>query len=439
MNTEEIKKYIKDKTNGTFTIISGNYINNMSVMAIRHNTCKYEFNQSTKNILNSYRKNKGGCPKCAAESRKKNLTQPVSFKEFKAKFAECNNENEYILMSKTYTDNKTKITVKHKECGNIYDVRPNDFQQGYRCPKCAKTKIGLSKNELDLSKILKDAFKDEKIILNDKKIINPFELDIYFPDKKIAIEYDGLYWHSEERNGRPDNLLNKTNLCKEKGIRLIHVFEDEYISKKDLVVSKILHILGHNDGDVIYARKCNVVELNDVKLKNSFLNENHMQGADRSVLNLGLMYENELVGIMTLANLRISLGQHTKDGTYELSRFATVTNRRIIGGFGKLWKYFIRNYDFDSIITYADYRWSEGSVYLTNGFKLSHISKPNYWYSTKSGSYERFHRYNFRKQLLKEKFPEIYSDDKTEKQIMQEAKYIRIYDCGNLVFRYENE
>ena len=139
---------------------------------------------------------------------------------------------------------------------------------------------------------------------------------------------------------------------------------------------------------------------------------------------------------MSFIKLRKALGRNNKDGVYELSRFAGKLNTTIIGGFSKLLKYAINNYDIKEIITYADLRFTRQNqnVYLKNNFVLDHISKPSYFYLDKNAK-KRYYRFNVRKQVLKEKFPNIYDDKKTETQIMKEAGYYKIWDCGNLVYK----
>ena len=63
------------------------------------------------------------------------------------------------------------------------------------------------------------------------------------PKLHIAIEYNGLRWHSEEFNKDKNYHLNKLIKCNEKGIRLIQIFEDEWIEKQEIVLKKIKHIL----------------------------------------------------------------------------------------------------------------------------------------------------------------------------------------------------
>lgn len=258
---------------------------------------------------------------------------------------------------------------------------------------------------------------------NNRSILNGKELDIFLPDKNIAIEYNGLYWHSElfvDKNYH----INKTNLCNDKGVRLIHIFEDEWLFKPDIVKSRIKNILGLTQNK-IYARKCIIKEINS-DLTREFLDNNHIQGNVASKIKIGLYYNNELVSLMTFAQSRTIMGG--KPNEYELIRFSNKLNTNIIGGASKLLKYFIKTYEPKKLISYADLRWSTGNLYNELGFKFIHNSKPNYWYVTND---KRKHRYGYRKSIL---IKEGYDSNKSEHQIMLERGIHRIYDCGNKLY-----
>jgi hypothetical protein len=294
------------------------------------------------------------------------------------------------------------------------------------CRKCNPTRY-TSKGELALLEYIKSIYSGI-IIHQERKIIENTELDIYLPTEKIAIEYNGLYYHSELFGKERNYHLNKTEKCKRKGIFLIQIFEDEWIFKKNIVKQRLKHIL-NKDNDKIYARNC-IVQKISYQDKKKFLEINHIQGNDTSFFNTGLFYKNELVALMTFSKPRIALGIINKNnGLYELSRFCMSKN--IIGGAGKLLKYFERNINPKKLYSYADRRWSNGNLYLTLGFKLDSMTSPNYWYFNKNSIPMREHRFNYRKSKL---LKEGYDENLTEWQIMQIKKYNRVWDCGNFKF-----
>ena len=339
--------------------------------------------------------------------------------------------------SKSRGENRVKKKYPYlcKNCGKEFiDWMDLSYKKTPRCPDCfPKYK---SRSEAELLIFIK-SLVDSEIIENDRVILDGYEIDIYIPEKGIGIEFNGLYWHSELKGKNKDYHLKKLDKCNSKGIRLITIFEDEWVYKKEIVKDKLIHILGKSKKEKIYARKCKVSVI-DSKTKNVFLDKNHIQGKDKSLIKLGLYYNGEIVGVMTFAKPRISLGQKKSlDGEYELVRFATDNNYIVIGGFGKIFKYFKDNYDWKKIITYADRRWSNGEVYKKNNFELSHASSPSYWYLKLQGNEQRrYHRYSFRKDILKTKYPDVYDENLTEYEIMKRLKYDRVWDCGNLTFIY---
>jgi len=265
-----------------------------------------------------------------------------------------------------------------------------------------------------------------EVISSNRNIIYPLELDVVIPSKKIAIEYNGNYWHSEEAGKNNTYHINKTNRCLEKGYRLIHIFEDEWINKRKIVKSRIKNILGLTKYR-IYARKCKVEEISGHN-KDEFLEKYHIQGSDKSSVKLGLFYKNRLVAVMTFGKRRYD----DKEGV-ELIRYATISNFNIIGGAGKLLSHYRKQHIGETIISYADKRWSLGNLYKQLGFTLIRESPPNYWYMNNENKLNRLSRQQYMKHMLKDKL-EKFDESLTEVENMKNNGYKRIWDCGNYVF-----
>lgn len=315
---------------------------------------------------------------------------------------------------------------------NEFKILKNNYFSRYRlktniCTKCNPISQSSSISELDL----KNYIIDDLNLNAEKKIINGCEIDIYVEEKNIGIEYNGLYWHSVTAKNIDVNYhLNKTILCENNNVHLIHVFEDEWLHKRDIIKSIIKTKLGKCENK-IYARKTEIREIFDNKLIKNFLNENHIQGFIGSKYKIGLFYNGELVSIMTFGNKRIALGQKVTNNTsFEMLRFCSKINTHVIGGGSKLLNYFIKKYDPKEIISYADRRYSNGNLYEKLGFTLIGVTKPNYWYF-KRKELIRYHRFNFRKSNL---IKMGYDVNKTENEIMKELDYFKIYDCGNYKF-----
>lgn len=402
-------KNINLKNNNFFNVKS---VSDNSAVCI----CKTCGKESVKSIYNV---NKYGCKYCAGNVQK-------TTEEIKNKISEITN-NEYELLNE-YENSHSDLIIMHKKCGKAFITNSINFISGnHRCPYCCASLF-----QKEIYDFIKNIFPDA--INNDRKILKDInkELDIYIPSKKVAIECNGLYWHREDIVSKNDALI-KLNTCTQKGIRLITIFEDEFEESKELVLEKISHILGCNSSEKLYARKCVVKEV-PAGEKNMFLNKYHIQGTCCSSINLGLYYLDELVAVMTFAKPRCGIGQNkNRKNKIELTRFATTNKYRVIGGFSKLISYFIKKYVCDEIYSYGDLRWLDinNNVYIKNGFILDHVNEPNYWYFFGK---KRYHRFGFRKDAIKNKFPEIYDKNLTEFEMMDHTKYKRIWDCGTAVF-----
>jgi len=281
----------------------------------------------------------------------------------------------------------------------------------------------VSSAEIEIFNFIK-SLNVNNIVQNSRKIISPYEIDIYLPDYNLAIEYNGLYWHS---NYDKNYHINKTNLAKKNGIRLIQIFEDEWLFKKEIVKGRLRNFLNKNENK-IHARKCLIKEIKS-KEKNLFLEKYHIQGKDLASIKLGAFFENKLVGVMTFSRYRKALGRTPVKNEYELSRFAIIHNTNITGLASKLYKFFIRNYFPKKIISYSDLRWNTGNVYLKLGFEKIKTTNPNYWWCKNK---KRFYRYKYRKSQLTNM--KHYSKEKTEKEIMLLNGFKQVYDCGHLLF-----
>ena len=310
-------------------------------------------------------------------------------------------------------------------CQSMFNITKQYFYpskyRGPRCLTCDNNYSYISKDEQDIVNFIKDNTSYE-VYQNDRNLLSGKEVDIYIPDLKLAIEYNGLYWHSEQYKNK-DYHITKTKILENKGIHLIHIFEDEWHSSKEIVQSRLNNLL-LNTHKRIFARKCIVKEI-DSSIANKFLRENHIQGSGRSNYRLGLYYNETLVSVMTFSKSNIS----RKINDWEINRFCSLLNVNVIGGCGKLFKQFIECNDPLKVISYADKRWSKGNVYSKIGFKKLSETPPNYWYF-KANDLSRYHRFALRKNE---------NDDQslTEWQNRRNQGWHRIWDCGHIKFIWE--
>ena len=267
-------------------------------------------------------------------------------------------------------------------------------------------------------------------IQNTRKILpSKLELDFYIPDHKIAIEICGLFHHAIDnpRNKNPNINYHKNKLleCEKLGIRLITIFEDEWVFRKTSCINYIKNILGNNTQPKIFARKCTVEEVSFLEIK-QILTDNHIQGAPPfSQVSVCLKYEGKIVSVMCFSHQR---GKSNQPNLWDLTRFCN-NGCKVIGAAGKLFAYFIKTYNPEKVISFADARWSQGDVYYKIGFKMEHFINPDYWY-VKNGV--RYHKAGFAKSKLQNKGIDVTR--KTEREIMREQGFLRIYDCGKYRF-----
>lgn len=262
------------------------------------------------------------------------------------------------------------------------------------------------------------------ISTHDKKILQGKEVDIFLPNLNIGIECDGVYWHSEKKGKDKNYHLEKTLLARNNGVKLIHIFENEWLFKQDIVKSRLSTLLGKNK--TIYARKLKL-ETVSTNLERCFLEENHLQGYVNSKICYGLFdSDNQLVSMMSFGKSRF-----TNTSEWELIRYSAKNNYSVVGGASRLLSHFKKNYTPLSIISYCDLRWFTGEMYRKIGFSFDHNSTPNYFYIETDGSLSS--RLKYQKHKLKTKLNN-FDPQLTEWQNMQINGFDRIWDCGNSVW-----
>lgn len=386
------------------------YVDYISPLTLICNTCGNEFSQTPQKHFVGH-----GCPYCNGGMR-----QTLDWFLDRAKMV---HGDKYDYSKVEYVNTKTKVKIICPDHGE-FEQRVENHINGMGCPKCGHHISKWEQEVFDyIQSINPNAIQSERTILNGK------EIDIFLPDYNIGIECDGLLFHSEKYKEKKYH-INKTELCESKGVRLIHIFEDEWENKRTILKSMFLNMF-HKTSNRIFARKC-IIKNVPTHDKTLFLDNNHVQGRSNSSVNLGLYYNDELVALMTFGKPRINMGGDTSDGSWELVRFCNKLNTNVIGGASKLFKAFIKQYSPKKVVSYSDKRWATGNMYDKLGFTHSHDSAPNYFYIIGK---ERKNRFNFRKSIL---LKDGYDANKTEHEIMLERGIYRIYDCGTKVWIWSN-
>ena len=341
------------------------------------------------------------------------------------------NEMNYEYISSNTTHDI--FTLKCPKCNTIINnILRQNINYHYRnktdiCPKCGYNDKFRSNFEKD---VVNEILKFYKYDVQQNRQYLGLECDIICPKNKIAIECNGLYWHSELFKDKFYH-QNKKKLIEEKGYNLITIWEDDWNDtiKKQIIISRLKSKLNSIENK-IYARKCIIKEI-DGKYTKQFLEKNHLQGYAPSSINIGLYYNNDLVCLTTFSKNRKSISGN-REG-YELIRMCNKINTEVIGGFSKLIKYFINVYNPKALYSYSDLDWVKmnNNSYEKIGFGILKITTPDYKWCVKG---IRKNRLLFQKKNL---INQGYDSSKTEIQIMHENKFYRIFGTGNLLLEYK--
>lgn len=419
---------------------------------------------------------RGQCPKCA--KKKKRQEREDQLKQYLLETI----QNDYILCSK-YKDDISPVKLKHTLCGHTFKVTPNSFKKGTRCEYCRKESVigparerlksfisedfelleytgsgnratfkckkcnsdfthfpssmyrgsgcpncdnipSRSKGELEMYQFIKEYYPNAKNNIrfrNDDG--NVLELDIYIEELNLGIEFDGLYWHSDKVKGA-DSMHQKQIFFEKFGIRVVHIFEDEWENKKENVKKYLRHLIRKDENEKISARKCKFSTiLKETAIE--FLNRNSLIIYDDSDIFIGAFYKDELVAVMSFRILS------EKNKKYYLKSFAT--SKTIYGCFKKMVDYFLSEYSGKHIIAKIDLRFSSEhkNILSDNGFVFFKKEDPDFYYCQGTKRYPEKH---FNKKTIKHLYPEIFNEDLSAYEMMEKSSYFRVYNCGKVVY-----
>ena len=331
------------------------------------------------------------CPLCGKKMRSLTLSHlkychGIDMREFKAKFPD------FDVLSRSMYEKVTEI-----QC------------LANKAPR--KKHSYISKQEMEIREFLDNngiAYETNRQILEGK------EIDILIPSKRIGIEIDGLKWHSEFFGKKgPKYHIGKTELANRHGYGLIHIFEDEIVNQKEIVLDKLSHILWlHVHLERVYARKVQVKEIS-IEQANEIFAKYHLKGVIDSGTCVGGFYGGKLVGAMSLQNMH-----HDE---WLITRCATKTDRIYVGLVGKLFHHFVKLHNPSKVTSFCDRRWtidSDSSVYAKIGFKHIGAVEPSFdYYNCNKGRYVRI--------------PPSESD---KAENMLNLGYDRIWNCGKFEY-----
>lgn len=352
----------------------------------------------------------GDCPQCADGNRQSELSW--SFADFLA-ISQKNHIIQFDYSLVQWTKANSTITVICPEHGTFKCHARYHAHGTNSCAQC-----GLSQPQNILTSRLKSA--GYQIEINNRDLIKPYEIDIFLPQHNVGIECNGIYYHSynaPETTEQKRRHQIKTDVSSAAGIQLLQFTDNEIKHRSDLIISMIKSKTGQSHR--IYARHCEIRWLKNADTKD-FLDNNHMGGFRPARFSIGLYHHNCLVGVLTIS----------KNAQYEweIIRSAYVANTIVIGGFAKMLRHFMRVHNPATIMTYADRRFSSGRSYISNGFNIIAITKPNYQYCKSENTWSRqyFQKHKLRNRL-KNYYPEL-----SESLNMFANGYRRLWDAGHI-------
>ena len=323
-------------------------------------------------------------------------------------------------------DARSHVKFKCEKCGTVSVEQPQFIKrrtdEGLTpCTHCHPKNAPVSLEEAEVRSFVESL--GLKVDHYDRGFLGEYGADIVVESAKTIIEYDGIYWHSELYKDSRYHLEKKL-LAEEKGYRLIHIFSDEWVYNRPIVESRLRYLFGCAGMERVNARDCEVREVAPAVYR-KFLEENHIQGPVNSRWALGLYRGERLVSLMTFGSSRF------EDDTVELLRFCSDRSLSVPGAAGKLFSHFVKAHpEVTGMTSYADMRWSAGDAFYTKlGFELESMSEPGYFIV--DGDVRR-NRMNYQRHKLAGPGDE----GKTEHEITLERGLFRIYDCGQLKYRW---
>lgn len=383
---------------------------------------------------------KQGCSKCAVYTRGVHKsTQPrlltaITKKanaaiNFEAKAKQVHGDA-YEYSKVVYDNARAPVEIICKSHGSFLQTPGKHTNSKQGCPQCSHHK---SKGEAEIAKILKKfTIVQERV----RSLIAPKELDIYLPEHNMAIEYCGEYWHAsfnaEEETKTKHRHYDKYKSTYLKGIRLLTIYESEWLDRKPQIVRLLRASIGKLRGKVM-ARKCVVGEVTHADAV-KFFDKYHVQGGKGAGIYYGLYHNKVLVACMRFSYGINDRGAAAKNKEWTLSRYATRV--RVVGGASKLYNTFVKEHNPEVVKSFSDNRYFTGGMYEKLNFKLEEETAPDYQvWSPKLGLKPKA-QYQRRCLSKMQKLHDVVSDfdAKTDVRSEREITYSlgcgRIYDCG---------
>jgi Zn finger protein HypA/HybF involved in hydrogenase expression len=373
---------------------------------------------------NHYR-GKQGCPQC--KGKRIQLSKQMSFTDFVQK-AHKKHGNKFTYSYTEWTNVLTGSVQVHCTHGVHTQSPVNHLAGKVPCPKCGDKK---SRGELEVADMLSIFCTLRQ---RDRQQIKPKELDIFIPDKNIAIEYHGMYYHAhhtaEDELRDRYKTYDKYMACAAKGIRLITIYESEWQERRKQIIRLLRNAIGATKGKLM-ARKCQLQTVEPPEAT-AFFDRYHPQGGAGYGVHYGLYWKGKLVACVRFTFGINDRGSSTRQWT--LARYATRIN--VVGGASRLFKAFLQEHQYPTVKSFSDNRYFSGAMYEQLGFVLEEECKPDYQvWSPKIGLRPKAH---YQRRHIPQRISEhkigLEFDPNTDARTEREMTYLmgcgRIYDCG---------
>lgn len=369
-----------------------------------------------------------GCPECSGH-------RPVTKEKFLER-ANAVHGDRYGYAQAVYKGLKEPIEVSCALHGSFWPS-PQNHVKGSGCPECAREQTtSVAENEIGEWVVSLGL----SVIRNDRLVLDGLEIDVFMPSMKFGIEYNGAYWHSEERLRHPRFHELKAYKAEKKGIRLVTVWDYDWRDRPEFVKSMLLHQMRMESGPKINARDCDARKITD-QVASSFYDQTHIQGsAWKSIANYGLFENAKLVAAMSFSQGSSRRGK-SGDDEWELTRFSTIGSVR--GGAGKLMAAFVREFNPNAIWSFSDRQHFSGGLYQSIGFqrdgnvaadyRVYHEATKKFWHKS------AWQRKNIPKRLAELGIDEPFNpitDPRTEREMQARCRALRIMDAGKIRWKW---
>lgn len=340
----------------------------------------------------------------------------LSPEEFESRFSLALSTFEpLVTWDEFYRTKLDRFPVKCRICG---ETSSKTLYMLETCPVCHVCNPIGSKPQLEIFDYVSSL--GFTATLSDRKRVPGYELDVYVQSANVAFEMNGLYWHNEEHRPRTYH-STKSRVCRDAGVRVIHIFSDEWQMKRSIIESIIQHSLGVSPAK-INARSCSVKVLGTGE-RRAFFDANHLDGDVRSTFAVGLIYDGKIVSAISLRK-----PVHAKySGLLEVARFCSRVGTVVRGALSRLTMLtldYAQSRGIQTLLSYVDTRFGVGRGYENVGWKYVGKTSPRFWWTDNTRRYDRFSCRADRNAGL------------TEMQVASSRGLKKIWGCENLIYQF---